>query len=137
MTTRRGFVACAICALAAPKGFFASEAAADPAPAVKRTLLNRTETGIGNLVTLQMTVEVPVGVEVPRHTHPGVESAYVIEGEAELVVEGRADTTVLPAAAIHIPADVPHSLRNVRRPLKLLITYVVDKDRPLVTLVPA
>ena len=136
MLTRRGFAACALCAIGA-RGFVASEAAAQaPAGAVKRVLLNRTEMGVGNLVTLQMTVEVPAGIEVLRHTHPGVESAYVLEGEAELYVEGRPDARVGPASAVHIPAELPHGLRDVTRPLKLMITYVVDKDRPLVTLAP-
>lgn len=136
MPTRRGSAACAICAAATPRGFVASEAAADPAQAVKRSLLSRTETGIGNLVTLQMSAEVPVGIEVPRHTRPGVESADVFEGEADLSVEGRADTIAVPASAIHIPVQRPHGVRNVRGPLKLLVTDVADKDRPLVTLSP-
>ena len=125
MLTRRWFGACLICT--GVGGFVAAEAAAQGAPAgqVKRKLLKRTETGIGNLVTLLMEVEIPVGAEVPRHTHPGVESAFVLDGEAELYVQGQ------------IPPEVPHGVRKVEKPLRLAITYVVDKNKPLLTPAPA
>ena len=138
MLTRRWFGACLICA--GVGGFSATEAAAQGAPAagqVKRKLLKRTETGTGNLVTLLMEVEVPAGVEVPRHTHPGVESAFVLEGEAELYVQGQEAVAVRPGEGFQIPAEVPHGVRKVEKPLRLAITYVVDKDKPLVTPAPA
>ena len=137
MLTRRWFGACLICAGVA--GFTATEAGAQagPGPQVKRKLLQRTETGTGNLVTLLMEVEVPAGVEVPRHTHPGVESAFVIEGEAELYVQGREAVTVRPGEGFQIPPEVPHGVRKVEKPLRLAITYVVDKDKPLIAPAPA
>ncbi|GJD55532.1 cupin domain-containing protein [Methylobacterium dankookense] len=137
MLTRRWFGACLICA--GVDGFAATEAAAQGAPAgqVKRKLLKRTEAGTGNLVTLLMEVEVPAGVEVPRHTHPGIESAFVLEGEAELYVQGQEAVPVRPGEGFQIPPEVPHGVRKVEKPLRLAITYVVDKDKPLVALAPA
>ena len=35
-----------------------------------------------------------------------------------------------------VPPVVPHSFKNGAEPTKLAITYVVEKDKPLVTLVP-
>ena len=134
--TRRWFGACILCAGAG--GFLASEVSAQSGPpgGIRRTLIRRTEMGTGNLVTLLMEVEVPAGAEVARHTHPGIESAYVLEGEAELYVEGQADATVRPGQGFQIPAEVPHGVRRIEKPLRLAITYVVDKDKPLVTPAP-
>ena len=137
MLTRRWFGACLICT--GVGGFVAAEAAAQGAPAgqVKRKLLKRTETGTGNLVTLLMEVEIPVGAEVARHTHPGVESAFVLDGEAELYVQGQDAVTVRPGEGFQIPSEVPHGVRKVEKPLRLAITYVVDKNKPLLTPAPA
>src|SRR4051794_24116622 len=98
MLTRRWFGACFLCA--GVGGFVALEAASEGGPpsAVRRKLIKKTETGTGNLVTLLMEVEVPAGVEVPRHTHPGIESAFVLEGEAELYVQGQDDQPVRPGS---------------------------------------
>ncbi|WP_336492038.1 cupin domain-containing protein [Methylobacterium nigriterrae] len=136
MLTRRWFGACFLCA--GVGGFLASEAAAQggPSSAVRRKLIKKSETGMGNLVTLLMEVEVPAGVEVPRHTHPGIESAFVLEGEAELYVQGQDNQTMRPGTGFQVPAEVPHGVRKVEKPLRLAITYVVDKDKPLVTLAP-
>lgn len=136
MLTRRWFGACVLCAGAG--GFLASEVRGQgsPASAIRRTLIKRTEMATGNLVTLLMEVEVPAGAEVSRHTHPGIESAFVLEGEAELYVQGQEDAAVRPGQGFQIPAEVPHGVRKIEKRLRLAITYVVDKDRPLVTPAP-
>jgi quercetin dioxygenase-like cupin family protein len=45
-------------------------------------------------VTLLVEAEIEAGVAVGRHTHPGVESAYVLEGGFELLIEGQPDPHV-------------------------------------------
>ena len=137
MLTRRWFGTCFLCA--GVSGFLASEVSAQGSPpsAIRRKLIKRTEMGTGNLVTLLMEVEVPAGVEVARHTHPGIESAFVLEGEAELYVEGQENAAVTPGQGFQIPAEVPHGVRKIEKPLRLAITYVVDRDKPLVAPAPS
>jgi quercetin dioxygenase-like cupin family protein len=83
-----------------------------------------------------MDVKIEKGASVPRHTHPGIESTYVMEGSVELAVEGR-DTKVYKAGeAFQIPPETPHAggppaTENFR----VLINYIVEKGKPLVKLV--
>ena len=72
------------------------------------------------------------GVPVARHTHPGVESAYVLEGGFELPIQGQATRTITAGDGFQIPPDTPHAggkpgtAKSV-----ILITYVVEKGKPL------
>ena len=67
----------------------------------------------------------------PKHTHPGVESAYILDGEADLIVEGQPDRKLQASDTFQIPAGTVHSLRNGPKATKLAITYTVEKDKPL------
>jgi len=136
MLSRRNFGACALCAIA---GFAATgvitEAEAQPA-GLKRTILQRTEVPDTKYVTVLVSVEIEPGTVVARHTHPGVESAYVLEGEAELSVQGQSPRKIKAGDGFQIPPETPHSARNGDKPSKLLVTYVVDKDKPLASPAP-
>jgi len=37
--------------------------------------------------TVVLEIEVEPGLVAPRHSHPGVESTYVIAGHADLIIE--------------------------------------------------
>ena len=141
MTRRRHFVACALCAALAAAGLGASPAAAQgvgggpgggAGPQVTRTTLATTDyderTG-----TLLAVVEIPAGGIVARHTHPGIESSYVIEGTSTLLVQGQPDRQLAPGGGFQIPPGVPHELRNGGAVSKLAVTYVVEKGKPLAT----
>jgi quercetin dioxygenase-like cupin family protein len=136
MLSRRNFGACAICAIA---GFAATGvitgAEAQPA-GLKRTILQKTEVPDTKYVTVLVSVEIEPGTVVARHTHPGVESAYVLEGEAELSVQGQPPRKIKAGDGFQIPPETPHGARNGDKPSKLLVTYVVDKDKPLASPAP-
>jgi Cupin domain len=72
------------------------------------------------------------GVKVGRHTHPGIESAYVLEGGFELPIQGQPTKTIKAGDAFQIPPETPHaggapgSAKS-----RILITYVVEKGKPL------
>src|SRR5215813_11672113 len=94
MFTRRGFTGFASCALCAVAGFAATEAAAQGAPAagtsgVTRKILAQSDGPTPGYVTLLVEAEIEAGATVARHTHPGIESAYVLEGGFELPIEGQ------------------------------------------------
>ncbi len=127
MLTRRGFAACALCAVA---GFVATGVEAQT-PGVKRTILNQTDGPVDGYVTVSVRAEIEPGATVARHTHPGVESVYVIEGSSELSVDGQAVRQIQPGDAFVISPYTPHSAKN--GPAKTVIagTYVVEKGKPL------
>ena len=87
-----GFVSCALCAITSE--FVASEASAQTAPTatttgVTRKMLSQTDGPTPGYVTLLVEATIEPGVAVGRHTHPGIESAYVLEGGFELPVQGQ------------------------------------------------
>jgi len=49
---------------------------------VTRTILQKTEYPGDKYVTVLVMAEVAANALVARHTHPGVESAYLLEGGA-------------------------------------------------------
>src|SRR5262249_30235884 len=72
------------------------------------------------------------GVPVGRHTHPGIESAYVLEGAFELPVQGQETRMLKAGDGVQIPPETPHAggkASNVR--VKILSVYVVEKGKPL------
>jgi len=136
MLSRRNFGACAICAIA---GFVATGAISEAqaqAAGFKRIILQKTELPDTKYVTVLVSVEIDPGTVVARHTHPGVESAYVLEGETELFVQGQPARKVKAGDGFQIPPETPHGARNGDKPSKLLVTYVVDKDKPLASPAP-
>ena len=72
------------------------------------------------------------GAVVPRHTHPGEEVSVVLDGELVLEVAGQASTTLKAAQAFTVPMGAVHGVKNASRaPVKLLVTYIVEKGKPL------
>ena len=104
---------------------------------IKRTMLSKIEYPAQHL-TLMGTAELPPGGALARHTHPGIETGYMLEGECLMSVEGQPDRVVKAGESYLIPAGVPHSLKNhsATQPLKGLSTWVVDKDKPFSTPAP-
>jgi len=70
-----------------------------------------------------------------RHTHPGIETSYILEGEGVSKVDGRPDRPV-KADTIQIPANVPHDGCATTRAAKILTVHVVEKGEPLGSPVP-
>lgn len=134
MLTRRGFASCALCAIA---GFVATEASAQGAPpaaggGVTRKILSQTDGPAPGYETLLVEATIEAGVAVGRHTHPGVESAYVLEGGFELPIQGQTTRTLKAGDAFQIPPDTPHAGGTAgTAKSRILITYVVQKGKPL------
>ena len=138
MLTRRAFpgvVSCAICAIASE--FMATEAAAQAAPpaatpGVTRKILSQIDGPAPGYVTVLAEATIEKGVSVGRHTHPGIESAWVLEGALEVPVQGRPTLTVKAGDAFQIPPDTPHGGgKPLEAKARLIITYIVQKDKPL------
>ena len=134
MLTRRSFASCALCAIT---GFIATEASAQGAPpaaagGVTRKILSQTDGPASGYETLLVEATIEPGVAVGRHTHPGIESAYVLEGGFELPIQGQATRTLKAGDAFQIPPDTPHAGGKAGTAKSIiLITYVVQKGKPL------
>jgi quercetin dioxygenase-like cupin family protein len=99
----------------------------------KLNILHRAEFPDGYASVLVL-IEVEAGEYVARHTHPGLEMTYLLEGEAILSVDGRADQPMKAGDWFEVPARTPHSVRIGDKPGRALGHYVVEKDQPITTM---
>jgi quercetin dioxygenase-like cupin family protein len=67
------------------------------------TTLHRAEFP-GDYATVMVLIENVDGA--PRHTHPGLETTYILEGEFNLMVDGRPDQPLKPGDWFEVPAEV-------------------------------
>ena len=138
MMPRRDFASVTACAVCALTGVATAGASAQSAPAatttggVTRKILSRTDGPVPGYVTVLVDALIPAGVQVVRHTHPGIESAYLVEGGFELPVEGQPTRLLVPGDNYQIPVATPHGGgKPGATDSRILITYVVEKDKPL------
>ena len=103
---------------------------------IKRTPLQKVEFPDG-YVTVTGIAEVPPGGAAGRHSHPGIETGYVLDGEADLLIDGQPPLHLKPGDSYEIPAGAIHDAKvSGDKPLKVLGIYVVDKTKPLATAAP-
>ena len=96
-------------------------------PGTKRTDLQRHDLSIPG------RVDIGPGEVAPKHTHPGEEIIYVLEGTLEYEVEGKPPVTLKAGDVLFIPYGTIHSAKNVGSVNAAeLATYVVEKRKPLV-----
>jgi quercetin dioxygenase-like cupin family protein len=128
MITRRFLAGCALCAA----GLTAAAAAkAQPArEPLMRTELRRLDHS-ANLVVVQMMVDIVANAPVARHTHPGMESSLVLEGELMLGIEGQGERQLKRGDGFQVPTGVVHWGRAGASDCKLFAHFVVEKDKPL------
>jgi quercetin dioxygenase-like cupin family protein len=101
----------------------------------KRTDLQRHDLSAPGREVVQVRVDFDPGYASPRHTHPGEEIIYVIEGSLEYEIGGK---TVRAKAGdvLFVPAGTIHAAKNVGSDNGAEIaTYIVEKGKPLITLV--
>lgn len=141
MLTRRGFAGLASCALCGITEFVASEAYAQGATSassggVTRNILSQTDGPAPGYVTILVEAIIEAGVKVAAHTHPGIESAYVLEGGFELPIKGQPTRMIKAGDAVQIPPETPHAGGAAgTAKSRLIITYVVEKGKPLASAV--
>ncbi|RTL28603.1 MAG: cupin domain-containing protein [Burkholderiales bacterium] len=99
----------------------------------QRIELKRTDlTGAPGMEVIASTAEYKTGDSIERHSHPGVEVAYVLQG-ASIQVPGKEPSTLPTGTALLNLRDVKHAGFKVVGdvPLKLFTVHVVDKGQPL------
>jgi quercetin dioxygenase-like cupin family protein len=129
-TTRIMAVAALIVASA-----LAPHAAPAQQPGVKRTDLQRHDLGVPGREVIQVRVELAPGVAFPKHSHPGEEIVYVLEGSLDYELEGKPPVTLKAGDVLFVPAGTIHSAKNVGSGNGAeLATYIVEKGKPLVVL---
>ena len=102
-------------------------------PGVSLKVLQRSDGPLPGYETVILELEIEAGTMVGRHTHPGIESTYVVEGAAELLVDGHPTRVLKPGDAFQIPPNLPHSVNIGDCKAKACSTLIVEKDKALVS----
>lgn len=106
-------------------------------PGVQRKVVERADVSVPGREAIIAHVEIAPGASVGRHTHPGEEISYVIEGEGELLVEGQPARKLKAGDGFIVPAGVKHDARNTgKKTLTVAAIYYVEKGKPLATPAP-
>ncbi len=122
-------------AIRGPSASSASQAVI-PAGGIKRTILQRFDIEGGREVIVGLA-EIAPGASAGRHSHPGVETGYVIEGSATLEIDGEPTRLMKAGESYLIPAGKVHDARAVGSgAARVIATYVVEKGKPLSTPAP-
>ena len=99
---------------------------------IKRTDLQTHDLSIPGREVVQQMTELQPGVVVARHTHPGEEVSVMLEGVLLLEVAGKPPVTLKAGQAFTVPMGAAHGVKNTgSTPGKLLVTYIVEKGKPL------
>ncbi|SEO14464.1 Cupin domain protein [Mucilaginibacter gossypiicola] len=101
-----------------------------------RTELQRHDLSTPGREMVQIRVDIEKGQAYPQHKHPGEEIIYVLEGVLEYQVEGKQPVTLKAGDVLFIPYGTIHAVKNIgTTKASELATYIVEKDKPLVTLI--
>ncbi|KTT69042.1 cupin [Pseudomonas oryzihabitans] len=101
-----------------------------------RTDLQRHDLSAPGREAVQVRVDIEPGKAFGRHTHPGEEIIYVLTGTLEYEVDGRPPAKLKAGDVLFIPAGTIHAAKNGGSvTASELATYIVEKDKPLLTLV--
>ena len=104
-------------------------------PGVGRTDVLQHDLGDATRQVIQARVDFAPGAVAPRHSHPGEEIAYVLEGTLEYQLDGKPPVTLKAGEALFIPAGTNHLAKNVGKVKAVeLATYVVPKGKALIVL---
>ena len=106
-------------------------------PSLQRTIVHKADVSVPGREAVITRVEIAPNGRAGRHTHPGDEITYVLEGEGEILIEGQPALKIKAGDGFVVPGGVRHDARNTTvGTLKLVAIYVVEKGKPLSTPAP-
>ena len=133
---KRRLIALAVLAVLVPGIGFGMYLEKAQQPTIKRSELQRHDLSVPGREVVQVRVDFGPGATFGKHSHPGEEIVYVLEGSLEYQVEGKPPLTLGAGDVLFIPAGTIHAAKNVGSGTGAeLATYVVEKGKPLVELV--
>jgi quercetin dioxygenase-like cupin family protein len=107
-----------------------------PMAPIKRTILQKADVPGTNLEIIYATVEITAGFKAGRHNHPGVVMTQIVDGDFWLQFDGQPEQILRVGESLTIPDRAVHNEGTLDKPLKLIVVYVVEKGKPLVSPAP-
>ena len=98
---------------------------------IKRTPLQKFDVPGTNYETVIGMAEIVPNVLIGKHTHPGPESGFMLEGDMTLLVEGQPPLEVKTGQSYKVPPGAVHDAKTGAKGAKVIATYVVEKGKPL------
>jgi len=133
MSNRNWTMAVSI-ALGLAAGTWGIQRADAQVPGFKRVELQKHDLSTAGREALVARGEFQPGAAVPKHTHPGEEIGFILEGEVTVEIEGQPAKSLKAGDTFFIPAGTVHSAKNTGKAQALVLsTYVVEKGKPLAT----
>jgi quercetin dioxygenase-like cupin family protein len=103
-----------------------------------RREVQRAPLSIAGREVVQVVTEIPPGVASGWHVHPGEEVGYILAGDVEMMVAGRAAIVLHAGEGFLIPPNTPHNARDLGPETgRMLSTYIVETGQPLSAFVTA
>ena len=126
----------AVASVCLVSSLFASAASAQTTEPHRVVLKTADLTGTDKEIIIAV-LEVPPGSTIARHSHPGEEAVYVLEGARLQMPDGKEIDRPPGQAGVNV-RDVPHAGYKVvgDKTLKLLTVHIVDKGKPMTVPVP-
>ena len=104
----------------------------------KRTVLQQMKLSVPDREAVTALAVFQPGATVGRHTHPGEEVGYILEGAIVLEQEGKPAVTLGAGKTFFIPAGTVHNATNKTSSVaRVLANYIVEPGKPLATPVAA
>jgi len=105
------------------------------AQGVKRIDLQKHDLSVSGREMVQARIDFEGHSAFGKHSHPGEEVIYVVEGSLEYQIEGEKPVTLKAGEVLFIPAGVMHSARNnTNVKASELATYIVEKGKPILVM---
>ena len=126
----------ALAGVVASMASLSGQARDDLASKLDRREVLRSPSSIPGREIVQVETLIPVGVESGWHVHPGEEVGYIIAGQVEMMVQGRATVVLHAGDGFLIPPRTPHNARDLGPDTgRMLSTYIVETGQPIATFV--
>ncbi len=120
-----------ICAaLVALTPVLATAQSIQPSP-IKRIPLQKSDVAGTNFEAVTAIAEIVPNVNIGRHSHPGTETGYVLEGDVQLLVDGQPGKAMKVGDSWTIAPETIHDAKTGEKGARLLVTYIVEKGKPL------
>ena len=103
------------------------------APPVKRNILQRTDVPGTNLELIYANLEIAPNFRAGRHSHPGVVMTQIVDGEFWIQFDGQPEQILRNGESLTLPDRAVHNEGATDKGAKLVVVYVVEKGKPLVS----
>jgi quercetin dioxygenase-like cupin family protein len=130
---KRILICAAVAAFALP--VLAGAQSIQPSP-IKRIPLQKSDVAGTNYEAVTAIAEIAPNVNIGRHSHPGTETGYLLDGEIQLLVDGQPAKPMKVGDSWSLPPGTIHDARSGEKGAKVLATYIVEKGKPLASPAP-